>query len=335
MKPVNFAVIGIGNIGRKHIKSLLSIDSISLEAVCDIDESKFEFCKKVNSNITFFTDYHLLLKEPDIDIITIATPHGLHAQMAMDAMEAGKHVIVEKPMALTVSECDRMNAVSQKTGKRLFIVKQNRFNKPILAVTKALDEKKLGKIYFVQCNVFWNRNEEYYSLSDWRGEKKLEGGALHTQVSHFIDLLVWWFGDIKQAKTLVDTVHHNIEIEDVGVSALQFNNGVLGSLAWTTNVYNKNFEGSITIIGEKGTIKIGGKYLNKIDYWDVKSYPQPENGEMDDLVNDYGSYFGTASNHDIMFHEIIAHFTQKRKGVVEGVEGEKTVQATELIYASI
>ena len=335
MKPINFAVVGIGNIGKKHINALLSIKNTSLVAACDIDKSKFDFCRNVDNRIVCFTDYFKMLKSNDIDIVTIATPHGLHANMAIEAMRAGKHVIVEKPMALTTEECDKMNLVSKETGKRLFIVKQNRFNKPILAVSKALEEKKLGKISLVQCNVFWNRSEEYYAQSDWRGNKSLEGGALHTQVSHFIDLLIWWFGDIEQAKTFIDTLHHAIEIEDVGVSALRFSSGALGSLAWTTNVYNKNFEGSITIIGEKGTIKIGGKYLNKIDYWDVKSYPQPENGEMDDVVNDYGSFFGTASNHGVMFQEIIAHFTKKRKGVVEGIEGEKTVEATELIYASI
>ena len=196
--------------------------------------------------------------------------------------QAGKHVIVEKPMALNSDDCDKMNKVSKETGKKLIIVKQNRFNNPIRVVTHALEEKRLGKIFMVQCNVFWNRNEEYYSESDWRGFKKLEGGALYTQVSHFIDLLIWWFGDVSEAKTMIDTLHHQIEIEDVGVSALRFESGIIGSLAWTTNVYNKNFEGSITIIGEKGTIKIGGRYLNTIEFWDVKSYPLPVDGDFKD-----------------------------------------------------
>ncbi len=335
MKLVKFAVVGLGNIGMKHVHSLLSIPEVVITSVCDIDERKKDLIFEIDKKIKFYNQFTKFLNSTDADIITIATPHGLHAEMAIEILKAGKNVIVEKPMSLTSADCDEMNKVSMETGKKLFVVKQNRFNKPILITTKALEENKLGKIFFVQCNVFWNRDEEYYSESEWRGLKQQEGGALHTQVSHFLDLLIWWFGDIKKAKTFIDTVHHKIEIEDVGTSILKFSSGVIGSLSWTTNVYNKNFEGSITIIGEKGTVKIGGKYLNNIDYWDVKSYPMPVNGEMNDSVNDYGSYFGTSSNHDIMFHEIIAHFTKKRRGVVEGVEGEKTVKATELIYESV
>lgn len=332
---MRFAIIGLGNIGKRHVQALNDIAEANLVAICDINESKKSIVCDNCENVEFYTDYLALLTESNIDIVCIASPHGLHAKMAIDCMRAGKHVIVEKPMALTIEDCVEMNRVSIETKRKLFVVKQNRFNIPILATTKALDEQRLGKIYMVQCNVFWNRNEEYYSGSDWRGRKKLEGGALHTQVSHFIDLLIWWFGDVKQAKTIIDTLHHQIEIEDVGVSSLRFESGVIGSLAWTTNVYNKNFEGSITIIAEKGTIKIGGKYLNNIDFWDVQSYPMPINGEVNDGVNDYGTYFGSSSNHDTLFNEIISHFTKKRKGVVEGVEGQRTVKATELIYGSI
>ncbi len=334
MTSLKFAVIGLGNIGKRHVQALYDTSQAELVAVCDIDETKCKSDAKVCKDIKFYKDYTKLLANSDADIVCIASPHGLHAQMAIDCMRAGKHVIVEKPMALTIEDCDEMNKVSKETNKKLFVVKQNRFNKPIIVTTKALEEKRLGKIYMVQCNVFWNRGEEYYSDSDWRGIKELEGGALHTQVSHFLDLLIWWFGDLEQAKSIIETVHHKIEIEDVGVSSLKFETGVIGSLSWTTNVYNKNFEGSITIIGEKGTIKIGGKYLNNIDYWDVKSYPMPLDVDFNDSGNDYSTYHGTAANHDTMIKEIINHFTKKRKGVVEGREGEKTVKATELIYES-
>ena len=334
MTPLKFAIIGLGNIGKRHVQALSDTSNAKLVAVCDIDKSKCKPDSNICSEVEFFEDYTKLLAKSDAEIVCIASPHGLHAQMAIDCMKAGKHVIVEKPMALTIYDCDKMNQVSIETNKKLFIVKQNRFNKPIIVTTKALEENRLGKIYLVQCNVFWNRGEEYYTESDWRGIKALEGGALHTQVSHFLDLLTWWFGELSEAKSIIDTVHHNIEIEDVGVSTLKFNSGVIGSLSWTTNVYNKNYEGSITIIGETGTIKIGGKYLNKIEYWDVKSYPMPIDIDFNDGVNEYGKYQGSSSNHDIMFHEIIEHFTKKRKGIVEGVEGEKSVRATEMIYAS-
>lgn len=335
MTPLKFAVIGLGNIGMKHVRALFSMPNAKLIAVCDIDHNKCNPDTKVCKEVVFYDNYKELLKEADIDIVCIASPHGLHKQMAIDTMVSGKHVIVEKPMALSSADCDEMNEVSNRTGKKLYVVKQNRFNLPIISTTRALTENRLGKIYLVQCNVFWNRDEEYYTKSDWRGSIETEGGALHTQVSHFLDLLIWWFGDLLDAKTYTDTVHHQIEIEDVGVSALKFESGLLGSLSWTTNVYNKNFEGSITIIGEKGTIKIGGKYLNNIEYWDVKSYPKPIAENYRDEVNDYGNYFGSSSNHDQLFNEIINHFAEKRQGMVEGVEGEKTIIATELIYGSV
>jgi predicted dehydrogenase len=180
----------------------------------------------------------------------------------------------------------------------------------------------------------WNRHSGYYANSGWKGKKDLEGGALHTQVSHFIDLLIWWFGELQEAKTITDTLHQKVEIEDCGVSALRFKNGILGSLFWTTAVYNVNYEGSITIIGENGTIKIGGKYLNKIEFWDVKSYPLPKDIEFDDLPNQYENYQGSSSNHDMLLSDLISKVAKGRKGMVEGPEGMKTIEAIELIYAS-
>jgi len=335
-KVIKFAVIGIGNIGIKHVRVIKSTPLASLVAVCDIDKNKQKSLNELCAeNIPFYTDFKKMLLSTDADIITIATPHSLHAQMSIESLKAGKHVLVEKPMALTVKDSKLMIATALNLNKKLFVVKQNRYNKPVLLTNKALKENRLGKIFLVQANVLWNRHEDYYAQSPWRGVKSLEGGALHTQVSHFIDLLMWWFGDILEAKTFIKTLNHSIEIEDTGVAALKFKTGILGSLVWTTNVYNKNYEGSITIIGEKGTIRIGGKYLNKIDFWDVQSYPLPENGDSEDKVNIYSAgYQGTASNHDKMMDEIIDFFNKGRKGVVEGDEGLKTTKAIEVIYAN-
>jgi predicted dehydrogenase len=160
----------------------------------------------------------------------------------------------------------------------------------------------------------------------------LEGGALHTQVSHFIDLMIWWFGSIIDAQTSLDTKNHDIEIEDCGQTIVRFESGAMGSIIWTTCVYNKNYEGSITIIGEKGTIKIGGQYLNKIEFWDVMSYPLPEDVEFTDKPNAYGKYQGTSSNHDKVVHDVVAELLNERHNVVEGDEGMKTIEAIELIY---
>ena len=331
-EKLRFAVVGCGHIGKRHVSVICNEDDAQLVAVCDIATEKMQLENIVKNGIATFTDYDRMLKESDFDIICICTPHGLHAQMSKQAARAKKHILVEKPMGLSVSESEEMIRVAEENKVRLFVVKQNRFNTPIKLTQKALRENRLGKIFMVQCNVMWNRNPAYYQQSSWRGKKQSEGGALHTQVSHFLDLLVWWFGEIKESKTIMDTLNHDIEIEDAGVSALRFENGVIGSLFWTTCVYNVNYEGSITIIGEKGTIKIGGKYLNEIEFWDVQSYPLPANQEFEDTPNEYGLYQGSSSNHDKLIHSLVSQIIEHRRGVVEGEEGMKTIKAIEKIY---
>ena len=329
---VRFAVVGCGHIGKRHVSVLCNEADAKLVAVCDTDTEKLKLDDIVENGVATYTDYGRMLEESDFDIICICTPHGLHAQMSKKAALAKKHVLVEKPMGLSVSESEEMIRVAEENKVGLFVVKQNRYNTPIKLTHKALKENRLGKIFMVQCNVMWNRNQAYYQQSSWRGKKKSEGGALHTQVSHFLDLLVWWFGTITESKTIMDTLNHDIEIEDAGVSALRFESGVIGSLFWTTCVYNVNYEGSITVIGEKGTIKIGGKYLNEIEFWDVQSYPLPADQEFDDQPNEYGTYQGSSSNHDKLINSLVAQIIENRRGVVEGEEGMKTIKAIEKIY---
>lgn len=331
-KKVRFAIAGCGSIGKRHIAVVDAEPNAELVAICDIDGKKCIELSMLYSNVKYYTDYATMLKEVDVDIVNIATPHGLHASMSIAAANAKKNILVEKPMALNAADCALMNEAAKNNNVKLFVVKQNRYNTPIGLTKMAIESGKLGKIFMTQCNVMWNRHQEYYNDSDWRGQLKLEGGALHTQVSHFIDLLIWWFGDVVEAKTLIDTLNHKIEIEDCGITSMRFSSGVLGSIFWTTCVYNKNFEGSITIIGEKGTIKIGGKYLNKIEYWDVQSYPLPDDLDFEDAPNNYGKYQGTSSNHDKLISNLVDLFTQNRKGIVEGSEAIKTIEAIELIY---
>ena len=332
---LKFAVVGCGHIGQRHLKVINAEENAHLSAVCDIDPNITKKLQKQFPHLEVYEDYQKMLKEADFDIVCVCTPHGLHAQMSMQAALEKKHILVEKPMALTCGESEKMIKQAKENGVRLFVVKQNRYNKPIMLTSKALAENRLGKIFMVQCNVMWNRHEEYYQQSSWRGRKDTEGGALHTQVSHFLDLLIWWFGDVKEAKTIAETLNHQIEIEDCGVSALKFDTGVVGSLFWTTCVYNANYEGSITIIGEKGTIKIGGKYLNEIEFWDIQSYPLPTDIEFEDRPNNYGSYQGSSSNHDKLINELIHQVIQERSGVVEGEEGLRSIQAIETIYRGI
>jgi len=334
MSKLKFAIVGCGHIGKRHLKVINNDENAQLVAVCDVDGEVLKSLAEEHPGLNSFENFENMLQEADADVVCICTPHGLHSEMSIKAARAKKHILVEKPMALNSAESEKMIREAEANGVRLFVVKQNRYNQPILHTSKALKDKRLGKIFMVQCNVMWNRNDDYYKQSSWRGNKITEGGALHTQVSHFLDLLIWWFGDLQQAKTIVDTLNHEIEIEDCGVSALKFESGVIGSLLWTTCVYNSNYEGSITIIGEKGTIKIGGKYLNEIEFWDVQSYPLPQEFEEIDLPNDYGTYQGSSSNHDKLINELIYEIIQDRKGVVEGEEGLKSIKAIEKIYKS-
>ncbi|HTP81011.1 MAG TPA: Gfo/Idh/MocA family oxidoreductase [Bacteroidota bacterium] len=331
-KP-RFAVVGCGKIGSRHCAVVDAEERAELVAVCDIDENVGRRTSELYGGIPAFTDFSTMLRKTDATIVNICTPHGLHAPMAIEAAKAGKHILVEKPMALTVKDCRAMIDVAKKNGVKLMVVKQNRYNVPIALAKNALDSKRLGKVLMAQCNVLWNRHKEYYEDSAWRGKRALEGGALYTQASHFIDLMIWWFGDVVRAETTIETRLHEIEIEDCGAALLQFSSGVLGTLLWTTCVYNKNYEGSITIIGEHGTIKVGGQYLNKIEYWDVQSYPLPDNVEFVDKPNTYGKYEGTSSNHDKVINDVVAELLNERHNVVEGDEGIKTIEAIEKIYA--
>ncbi len=330
---VKFAVIGCGSIGKRHVAVLDAESDAEVVGLCDIEETRARELSDLYGGIPVWTDYHKMLEQCDADVITIATPHALHAEMAIQTARSGKHILVEKPMALSVEDSQSMIDAAEEHSVRLFVVKQNRYNVPVRLTRNVIDSGKLGKIFMVQCNVFWNRRQEYYDSSDWRGKIESEGGALQTQVSHFIDLLVWWFGDIVDAKTLTDTLNHDIEIEDVGVSAMRFDSGVIGSLNWTTCVYNQNLEGSILIIAEFGTIKIGGKYLNEIKFWDVHGVDLPPNEDFNDKPNSYGKYNGSSSNHDKLIHQICDQLLKNKTGAVEGEEAIRTINAIDVIYA--
>ena len=329
---LRFAIIGCGRIGQRHAGHIQN--SGVLAAVCDIDiEKANELGKKYNAKV--YTDIDQLLEaEKNLDVIAICTPNGLHAAHSIKALKTGINVLCEKPMALSVKECGEMIKMAEKANKRLFVVKQNRFNPPVEAVKKLLDEEKLGKIYSVQLNCFWNRDAAYYHNS-WKGTKKLDGGTLYTQFSHFIDLLYWMIGDVKQAKAFTGNYAHEniIEFEDTGAVILEFDNGVIGTINYTVNSYKKNMEGSLTIFGEKGTVKIGGQYLNVLEYQNIEGI------EIKDLpagnkANDYGNYQGSMSNHDKVYKNLVQVLINNAPISANSFEGFKTVEIIEKIYAA-
>ena len=260
-KQLRFALIGCGRIAHRHAEHILN--NGNLVAVCDIIRERSDsFGIEYNTKVYYSLDELLANEKNNIDVISVCTPNGLHAEHSIKALKAGIHVLCEKPMAINVNDCGEMIKAAESNNRRLFIVKQNRFNPPVAAVKKAIDDGFLGKILSIQLSCFWNRNSDYY-LNSWKGTKLLDGGTLFTQFSHFIDLLYWMISDIKTVKAFTANLGHQsiIEFEDTGVVALEFYNGAIGTINYTVNSYNKNMEGSLTIFGEKGTVKIGGQYF--------------------------------------------------------------------------
>ena len=301
-------------------------------AVCDVVTEKADKLAAMYSSKAYYSIEELLKNEGSIDVLSICTPNGLHASHAINALNAGFHVLCEKPMALTVNDCGEMIKAAERSNKRLFAIKQNRFNPPVEAVKKAMDENRLGKIHNVQLSCFWNRNADYYHNS-WKGTLKLDGGTLYTQFSHFIDLLYWMIGDVRQVKALMANFAHQgvIEFEDTGVVILEFYNGAIGTINYTVNSYGKNMEGSLTIFGEKGTVKIGGQYLNELEYQNIEGY-RIGNLPEGNKANNYGTYQGSMSNHDKVYDNLIEVLQNNAAISTSSFEGLKTVEIIEKIY---
>lgn len=334
MKKLNFALIGCGRIGARHATHISKYGI--LKAVCDIDEEKANLIAEGNGATVYYDLDILLEQEPDIDVVSICTPNGLHAEHSIKSLKRGFHVLCEKPMCINVHDCGRMIHEAERANRRLFIVKQNRFNPPVQVVKELIDNRKLGQIYSVQLNCFWNRNEKYYSESKWKGTKSLDGGTLFTQFSHFIDLLYFMIGDIKDAVSFTSNFHHQnqIEFEDTGVVAIKFYNGVIGTINYTVNSFQKNMEGSLTIFAEKGTVKIGGQYLNELEYAKIEDYEVTElpQGNPPNL---YGDYIGSMSNHAQVYENLVDVLIGNGVIATNGFEGLKTVEIIDKIYANV
>jgi predicted dehydrogenase len=329
---LSFAIIGCGNIAKRHAEQIQVVGKLA--AVCDIIRLKAEeLGKKYNVDV-FSSIEELFANKKGIDVAVICTPNGLHAAHSIISLRAGCHVLCEKPMALNSSDCLVMIQEAEKAGKYLFVVKQNRFNPPVVAVKKLLDEKKLGTIYSIQLNCFWNRDAKYYDNS-WKGTMALDGGTLFTQFSHFIDLLYWMFGDIKQVKTFKKNFAHQniIEFEDTGVVILEFENGGMGTINYTVNSFQKNMEGSLTIFGEKGTVKIGGQYLNELEYQQIDDHVI-SNLPAGNKANEYGFYQGSMSNHDKVYKNLVDVINNNAAMAAGSRDGLKTVEIIEKIYTA-
>jgi UDP-N-acetyl-2-amino-2-deoxyglucuronate dehydrogenase len=325
-----FAIVGCGRIGQRHAEHIHNQGELA--AVCDTDVKKATDLAEKYGVRWFNSLGEMLLETPFIDVVSVCTPNGLHAIHSIEALKAGKHVLCEKPMALSTKDCSSMIHAAERANKRLFIVKQNRFNPPVVAVKNLIDEGKLGRIFSVQLNCFWNRNEDYYKNS-WKGTMDLDGGTLYTQFSHFIDLLYWFLGDVESVSAFTRNYDHQgqIEFEDTGVVILKFQNEAIGTINYTVNAYKKNMEGSLTLFAERGTIKIGGQYLNELEYQSLEGSPIT-NLPPGNPANNYGQYFGSMSNHDKVYQNLTSVLNGQGAIATSGLEGLKTVEIIERIY---
>lgn len=330
---INFAVIGLGHIGKRHMEMIKRNPETQVVAICDI-KPKEELELTDSDNIPFFDSIDALLKSGiDIDVVNICTPNGFHAQYAIKALETGHHVVLEKPIALRKHDAEQVVYKSLEMSKHVFCVMQNRYSPPSVWLKEVVSQRLLGKIYMVQLNCYWNRDDRYYKPGNWHGTQELDGGTLFTQFSHFIDIMYWLFGDITNIKgKFADFSHKDLtDFEDSGFVSFDFVQGGMGSLNYSTSIWNKNLESSITIIGEKGTIKVAGQYMNEVTYCDIEGYTMPELAPSNP-PNDYGPYKGSAQNHHYVIQNVVDTLKQNGQISTNVLEGLKVIDIIERIY---
>lgn len=333
-KKIRFAVVGCGHIGKRHAEMVVRDPGAELVALCDI-RPKEELGIEAYP-VAFFSEITSLLQSGlDIDVINICVPNGLHAEMAIQAIESGHHVVIEKPMALQVQDAERVLQTSLKYQKEVFCVMQNRYSPPSVWIKQMIDSGRLGKIYLVQLNCFWNRDERYYKPGGWHGDACLDGGTLFTQFSHFIDIMYWLFGDIQHIQACFADFNHQqlTDFEDSGLVTFEFVNGGMGCLNYSTAVWNKNMESSMLIVAENGSVKIGGQYMNEVEYCHIKDYEMPELAPTNP-GNDYGPYKGSAQNHNFVIRNVVEVLQHTgAQNTTTALEGLKIVDIIRRIYA--
>jgi predicted dehydrogenase len=330
---VKFAVLGYGNIGKRHASIIDRNPETELVAVCDIKHG--EHVGLNGEKIPFFNSLESLLESgPVFDVLSIATPNGLHADHALAAIKAKKHVVIEKPMALTKTDCEEIIFKALQANRHVFCIMQNRFSPPANWIKTLIESGKLGNIYMAQINCYWNRDQKYYRNSEWKGTNALDGGTLFTQFSHFIDMMYWLFGDISDVQAIFRNFNHQhvTEFEDSGIVSFKFANNGIGCINFSTAVWDRNMESSVTIIAENGTVKISGQYMNEVEYCHVKDYSMPVLPPTNP-PNDYGSYTGSASNHEYVFENVVDVLKGRTFIKTNALEGYKVVNIIEQIYS--
>jgi UDP-N-acetyl-2-amino-2-deoxyglucuronate dehydrogenase len=330
-RRIRFALVGCGRISKNHIESLKKhAKDAELVAVCDVDESALEAARRA-TGAHGFVRYDELLANCDADVVILATPSGLHAEQTIRAAEAGRHVMTEKPMATRWQDGKRMVAACDSAAVRLFVVKQNRRNATLQLLKRAVEEGRFGRIYMVNVNVFWNRPQSYYDSAKWRGTWEFDGGAFMNQASHYVDLLDWMIGPVESVQAYTGTLARDIEVEDTGVMALRWRSGALGAMSVTMLAYPKNFEGSITIFGERGTVRVGGVAVNEIQHWEFAD-TRPEDATVKQASYETTSVYGFG--HPLYYENVIRTLRGEAQPETDGREGLKSLEVLIAAYRS-
>jgi UDP-N-acetyl-2-amino-2-deoxyglucuronate dehydrogenase len=329
-RDVRVALVGCGRISGNHFDAFRKIDGIELVAVCDVVEERARAAGEAQG-VPFFTSYEKMLRGVDCDAVVIATPSGLHPQQGILAAKAGKHVITEKPMSISLGAADELVQACDAAGVRLFVVKQNRLNPGIQLLKRALDKGRFGRIYLANTTVRWTRPQEYYDQAPWRGTWEFDGGAFMNQASHYVDLIQWLVGPVESVIAKTATLARRIEAEDTGVAVLKFRSGALGTIEVTMLAYPRNLEGSITILGEKGSVKIAGTAVNKVETWQFSDYDDDDKlieAATTNPPNVYG--FG----HETYYRNVLKVLRGEAVPDTDGRAGRKSLELILGIYES-
>jgi UDP-N-acetyl-2-amino-2-deoxyglucuronate dehydrogenase len=324
------ALVGCGRIARNHVEAIKLIDGLELVGACDSDEERAK-ALTTPLGIPAFKSYEKMLAEVDCDVVAITTPSGLHPAQGVIAARAGKHVVTEKPMAISLRGADELVKACDDAGVKLFVVKQNRLNAPIQRLKQAVDKGRFGRLYVANCTVRWSRPQEYYDQAPWRGTWEFDGGAFMNQASHYVDLIQWLVGPVDGVMARTATLARKIETEDTGVAIFRFRSGALGVMEVTMLTYPKNMEGSITILGEKGSVKIGGTAVNKVERWEFAD-SEPEDAVTRSMDSNPPNVYGYG--HEGYYRNVLAVLRGEAKPDTDGRAGRKSLELILGIYES-
>ena len=330
-RPIRFAVVGCGRISDRHFEALaVHCERAELVAVCDADAAVAQ-ASAAKHGVPGYASISELLKHSSADVLVLCTPSGLHPQHAIEIARAGRHVVTEKPMATRLIDGKRMVTTCDEQGVHLFVIKQNRLNPTLQRLKRAIVRRRFGRIYMVNVNVFWTRPQDYYDQAPWRGTWEFDGGAFMNQASHYVDLLDWLVGPIESVHAYTATLERNIEVEDTGVANIKWRSGALGSVNVTMLTFPRNLEGSITILGEKGTAVVGGVAVNEIKHWEFAE-AEHDDASITDANYSPTSVYGVG--HPAYYDNVVSVLRGQAKAETDGREGLRSLETLIAIYTS-